>query len=326
MPVQHVEIHQIHKNQAAGPRLQRLPQFRHAIRIIFRRYVIIHAARIVNIVNLSDAEHRHLLFRQHVQQHGPRRFHRIVMPPLGSFVITARSAKRPRNHPPHPIRPVQQFPRDLAHAIQLRHRNHVFMCRNLKHAVARRVHNRKPSPHVFVAQFLQNLRSRGRLVPQRPPPNLVLKFRDQRLRKSAGIHRKRLVQPDPRHLPVPRRRVLPWRTRRALAIRPQSLRGRRQIFQRFDIREAQPHQIRNLQRPRPRNMPQRVSPHVAVFRRIGQFPNPHAVQHDPDDPLKILDRFAHAHLASKAGNQPDCTATEKSRPFWPICSPPHSEV
>ena len=105
-----------------------------------------------------------------------------------------RTCEWPRNDAPHAVRPVEQFPRNFAHAIKFRDRDHVFMRGNLKDAVARSVDNRFSRANVLFAEFLDDFRAGCGLVPKRATPNLFFKFRDLAL---AGNRADRPGKPDP---------------------------------------------------------------------------------------------------------------------------------
>jgi len=57
--------------------------------------------------------------------------------------------------------------------------------------------------------------------------------------------------------------------------------------QRFYVRQPQPHQIRQMQWTRPRDVSQGVAAHVAVLSGIRQFPDAHRIQDNPNNPLEF---------------------------------------
>ncbi len=74
------------------------------------------------------------------------------------------------------------------------------------------------------------------------------------------------------------------------------------MCERLDIREAEAHEIRQLQRARARDVAQRVAAHVAVIGGIGQLADAHAIEHDPDHPVKMRCVCLHsATLPSSSG-------------------------
>ena len=73
-----------------------------------------------------------------------------------------------------------------------------------------------------------------------------------------------LLQPDAGHFPVAGGRVLSGGDRRALAETSVGPGWWRKMLERFDIREAEANEIRNLQKTRTRNVAERVAPYVAI--------------------------------------------------------------
>src|SRR5882762_3034735 len=285
--VQHVEIHQVAKNESALAFADRRRQFFHAVGVALCRHVFFDSAAVVNVMNLANSENANFTLRENIHQHRLGRIHRIIMPPRRPNIMSGHSRKWPREHPSHAVRPIQQFPCDLAHAIELGNWNHLFMRGDLKHAIARRVHNRLARPHVFFAQLLDNLRTGCWLVSDRLLANLLLEFFDQISRESVFVNRKRLVQPHPGHFPMSGRRIFSGRDCRSLAIRSKRSSGWNLMLQRRDVRQSEAHQIRDLQRPRFSDMSKRVPAHVAILRRIRELSNPHAIQHDPENSLEF---------------------------------------
>lgn len=60
------------------------------------------------------------------------------------------------------------------------------------------------------------------------------------------------------------------------------------MVKRRDIAKPKPLQIRHFQRPRGGDVPERISPSIAVFGRIGQGANAHAIENDPNYPRESL--------------------------------------
>src|SRR6266851_1528061 len=285
--IQHVEIHQIAKNESALAFANRGCHFLHAVGVAVRRDVLFDSAAIVNVMNLANSENANFALRENIHQHRLRRIHGIIVPPRGPHEVSRRSRKRPRDHASHAVRPIQQFPCDFAHAVEFSDWDHLFMRGDLKHAVARRVHDWLARSYVLLAQFLDDLRAGSRLVSNRLPANLFLELFDQFLRESVFVNRERLLQPHSRHFPVSCRRIFPGRARRSLAIRSKRSTRRRLMFQRCDVRQSEPHQVRDFQRPRFRDVPERVSADVIIVRRIREFADSHAVQHNPENSLEL---------------------------------------
>ena len=128
---------------------------------------------------------------------------------LNDWWAMLRPGKRARDDTADAVGTIQNFSRDLAHAIKLLDGDYIFMRGYLKNAVARRVDDREPRRDVLDAQFLDDFCSRGRFISQRASADLALELGNDVLGKSIRIHRKCLVEPNARHLPMTGRRVLP---------------------------------------------------------------------------------------------------------------------
>ena len=142
-------------------------EFLHAVRVVFRGDVVVDAAAVVDIVNFADAEDRNFSFDEHIHQHRARRLDRVIVAALGAPKISRRARERPGDHAAHFVRPVEHFPGNFAHAVQLGDGDHVFMRRDLEYAVARGVNDRETRSNVFLAQFLDDFGSGGGLVADR---------------------------------------------------------------------------------------------------------------------------------------------------------------
>ena len=98
----------------------------------------------------------------------------VIVATSRSLEIPSRPFEGPCDDAADAMLPVQELSRNLAHTIKLGNRNDAFMCGNLKHAVARRIHNRVTGSHVLLAQFLDDFSPRSGLVPHGFAANLFL--------------------------------------------------------------------------------------------------------------------------------------------------------
>src|SRR5215471_16274669 len=119
MPIEHVEIDQVCKDESCGPAPKSLCEFRHSVRIVFCGHILGHASPVVNVMNFADAENWNVASRQHIEQHRSRRLNCIVVPPLGSPKTSGPTGKWPRDHAPYAMRSIEQRSRNFAHAIKL---------------------------------------------------------------------------------------------------------------------------------------------------------------------------------------------------------------
>jgi hypothetical protein len=125
---------------------------------------------------------------------------------------------------------------------------------HLEDAIGRGVDDRRPRAHVLRAQFLDDFGSRGGLVAQRAARDAALEFVHDLARETVRIKRERLLQMDARHLPMARGGVLAGRRQRAAPERSGGLGGGRQSFERLDVAESQPAQVRQAQRAAARDV------------------------------------------------------------------------
>src|SRR6266849_2349746 len=135
MAEEHVEIHEVGKDQTGGAFTERGAKFVHAVGVAFRGDVLFDSAAVIDVVNLSNAEHRNILFQEDVEEHRLRRFDGIVMAALGALEISGRAEKGPRNDAPDAVLPIEQLARDFAYAVKLGDGDDFLVRRDLEHAV-----------------------------------------------------------------------------------------------------------------------------------------------------------------------------------------------
>ena len=302
--VEHVEIHQVDEQQPRAVRLQRRQRLGDAVGVALGLDVVRHALPAVDVVNLPDAEgeHARLLQPRHQQRLG--RIDGVVVAAHGAPEAAGLPLERPRNHPPHLMRRRQQVARGLAHAVELFHRNNLFVRGNLEDAVGGGVHNRRAGLHVLRAQLFDDLRPARRFVAQRLAAHRPLELFHHLGRKTVGIGRKGFLHVQARHLPVAGGGVFAGRGQRRLAVGGSRMLSRRQVLERFDVRQPQLDQVGQLQRPRSRHVPQRVAPGVAELRRVWHLADAHAVQHQQHHPLepRIFTLLVFRHSAKCSTN------------------------
>src|SRR5712692_5292000 len=88
MAEEHVEIHEVGKDETGGAVTERGAEFLHAVGVAFCGDILCDSAAVIDVVNLPNAEHRNILFQENVEEHGPRRFDGVVMAALGALEIT----------------------------------------------------------------------------------------------------------------------------------------------------------------------------------------------------------------------------------------------
>ena len=78
--------------------------------------------------------------------------------------VPRRADERPRDDAADAEPLADELVRDLTGAIQLGHRDDVFVRGDLEHAVGRRVDDERAGPHVLRAELVDDLRARRGLV------------------------------------------------------------------------------------------------------------------------------------------------------------------
>ena len=120
-------------------------------------------------------------------------------------------------------------------------------------------------------------------LPSVPRPMRSLEFLHHVGRKSMREERERLRQMNADHFPVAGGGVLARRRERAFSeCRAGPIHGT-DMRQRFQIAQAQPRQIRQMQLPHGSDVAQRVAPRVSISGRVRHFARSDAIQHDPGD-------------------------------------------
>src|SRR5205807_9880678 len=105
MAVQHIEIHQIAKNESTLPLTGCYRQFFHAVGVAFCRYVLADAAAIVDVMNLADSENSNFSFHEDVHQHRLRRVDDVIVTPCGPHKISLCYCEWPCDHAPDDLTP-----------------------------------------------------------------------------------------------------------------------------------------------------------------------------------------------------------------------------
>src|SRR5260370_28289936 len=108
--IKQIEIHEIAKNQTLQLFAQRGAELFHSVGIIFCGDVMLDAAAVVDVMNLSDAEDQDIFFGENVEQHWAWRLDGIIMTALGALKIPGGTEKRPGDDASHTVRAIGQSP------------------------------------------------------------------------------------------------------------------------------------------------------------------------------------------------------------------------
>jgi hypothetical protein len=70
------------------------------------------------------------------------------------------------------------------------------------------------------------------------------------------------------------------------------------MVERLDVREAQAHEIRKVQRPRSRDVSECVAAHFTVLNGVGEFADANAIEDNPDYPSEARNALPRWSLLS----------------------------
>jgi hypothetical protein len=124
-----------------------------------------------------------------------------------------------------------------------------------------------------------------------------------------GINWEGLIEPDAGHFPVACGGVFSGGACGASAVAAGWMCGWSEVVERFDVREAQALEIREMQRTRAGDMSERVTANVAVVGSVGEFTDADAIEDDPDYAREVYNALPHLCLLSFLLVRPsrDCT-------------------
>jgi hypothetical protein len=171
---------------------------------------------------------------------------------------------------------------DLAHPIELRHRDHVLVRRDLKHTVRGGVDDRLSGPHVLDTETVDDLGARRDDIAEDAAANPGLEFGDHGRREALRKRRERPTLDQAHHLPMAGHRVLPCRR---FGHAPICAFGRLRVATAKPRNPAKPQraQSRDAQRDLSGDVAKCVASFVAVEPGVGELTAPNAVEHDQDD-------------------------------------------
>ena len=112
----------------------------------------------------------------------------------------------------------EQLERHAADCVQVSHRNDFLMRGDLKHAVGRRIHDGLASANVLRTESIDDFGARCHDVAQRAAADATFELGHPIRWKSLGKSRKRALEDDTHHFPMPGDRVLAGRSLRHASI------------------------------------------------------------------------------------------------------------
>jgi len=245
-------------------------------------------------VDLANAEHR-TPRSSDIQQHRLWRVHGVIVPP-----------RCPREIPGVPVngraitRPTRCFPSSNLRAISqcdtAPRSDHLFVRRNLEHAVARRVTQSVPRPHVFLAQLLDNFCPGRRLFPSVFRP-ICFSNGSSTSGGNPCLYTGNACSSTLLPFPVAGGRVLSRRTRRPFPIKSARRLCRLQMLQRRDMAKPKFMSV-GIRNGRDSAMWPSVLRPTSPYSAASAIRQSPPIQHDPyhapqTSPLDCPPRFAH---------------------------------
>ena len=218
---------------------------RDALDVRLRRVLVVHVQVGEDVGDLPDAVHLGARLAHLGEVVRPPGLEREVVPVRRALVVAGLADERPRDHAPDRVLAGEDLARLLAALVELLERNRLLVRRDLEDGVSRRVDDPLAGLLVLLAELLDDLRSRSRLVAEHAARGGVHERVDHVVREAVGIRRQGLRRDDAHHLPVTERRVLPLGTLEQAARHRGRTRHRRHALERSDV--AQPERLHRRQ-------------------------------------------------------------------------------
>jgi hypothetical protein len=204
-----------------------------------------------------------------------------VVPVRRALVVPGLADERTGDHAADGVLAGQNLARDLAALVELLERDGLLVRGDLEDGVRRRVDDPLAGALMLLAELLDDLRARGRLVAEHTAARSVHERVDHVVREPLRVRRERRRRDDAHQLPVAGRRVLALR---ALEQPPGDCgraRLRRAALERLDVPEAERLEVGQVEAVHgARDIAERVGAFVAVCGGIRKRSRAHGVQHD----------------------------------------------
>jgi hypothetical protein len=133
------------------------------------------------------------------------------VPVRRALVVAGGADERTRDDAAHRVPSGEDLPGDTAAVVELLERDRLLVCRDLEDGVRGRVDDPLPGLLVLLAELLDDLRARRRLVAEDAATRLVHERVDHLVGEPVRVRRERRGCDDAHHLPVARGRVLALR-------------------------------------------------------------------------------------------------------------------
>ena len=161
---EHVRLDEVREHEARVDVAQQLLGDRDPLDVRLRRVLVVHVQVGEDVGDLADAVHLGTRLAHLGEVVRPLGLEREVVPVRRALVVAGLSDERPGDHAPHRVLAGEDLARLPAALVQLLERNRLLVRRDLEDGVGRRVDDPLARLLVLLAELLDDLRARGRLV------------------------------------------------------------------------------------------------------------------------------------------------------------------
>ena len=209
------------------------------------------------------------------------RLEREVVAVRRALVVAGLADERTCDHAADRVLAREDLARDAAARVELLERDRLLVRGDLEDGVGGRVDDPLAGALVLLAELLDDLRARRRLVADHPAARAVHERVDHLVGEPVRIGRERRRRDDAHQLPVACRGVLALRALEEPARDGRRVRLRRAALELLDVAEAERLEVRagRARRP-PGDVPERVRAVVAVVGGVRQLAGADGIEHD----------------------------------------------
>ena len=278
---EHVRLDEVREHEPVVELLQEPLRLVDAVDVRPRRVGLVDVDAGEDVSDLADRVHLvpRLAHERQVVRRG--RLQRPVVTVGRSHVVSGLALERARDDAAHSVVAGQDLAGDLAPFVELLERDRVDVRGDLEDRVRGRVDDPLARALMLLAELLDDLGARRRLVTEHSATRAVHERVDHLEREPVRVGRQRLGRDDPHQLPVTRGRVLPFRPLDESARDRRCARLRRATLERLDVAETEGFEGGQVEpADRPRDIAERVGSFVAELGRVGKLSRAHRVQHD----------------------------------------------
>ena len=288
VPPEHVRLDEVREDEAAVDRLQQLDGLVDPVDVRLRRERLVDVAAGVDVADLADGMHLVPGVSDQREVVGPARLEREVVAVRRPLVAAGRAGERPRDHATDRVLAGEDLARDPAPLVELLERDRLLVRRDLEDGVGRRVDDPLARLLMLLAELLDDVGARRRLVPEHAAARLVHERVDHVVREPVRVRRHRGRRDDAHQLPVARRRVLALRPFEQPPGDRRRARLGRAALQLHHVPEAE-----SLERGQVEttdgagHVAERVRPLIAELGRIWQLSRTDGIEHDYAGPRHL---------------------------------------